>query len=64
MALANALRAHGDVAAALAAFERERMPANRRIMQRGRELGGYLAAASAERRRRWLRPSVITRRRR
>jgi 2-polyprenyl-6-methoxyphenol hydroxylase-like FAD-dependent oxidoreductase len=42
MALANALRAHGDVAAALAAFERERIPANRRIMQRGRDLGGYL----------------------
>ena len=42
MALANALRAHDDVAAALAAFERERIPANRRIMQRGRELGGYL----------------------
>lgn len=42
MALANALRANGDVAAALAAFERERIPANRRIMQRGRELGGYL----------------------
>jgi 2-polyprenyl-6-methoxyphenol hydroxylase-like FAD-dependent oxidoreductase len=42
MALANALRAHGDVAAALAAFERERIPANQRIMQRGRDLGGYL----------------------
>jgi 2-polyprenyl-6-methoxyphenol hydroxylase-like FAD-dependent oxidoreductase len=57
MALANALRAHGDVAAALAAFERERIPANRRIMQRGRDLGGYLqphllapaALAAAER---------------
>jgi 2-polyprenyl-6-methoxyphenol hydroxylase-like FAD-dependent oxidoreductase len=42
MALANALRAHDDVAAALAAFERERIPANMRIMERGRELGGYL----------------------
>ncbi len=57
MALANALRAHGDVAAALAAFERERIPANMRIMQRGRDLGGYLqphllspaALAAAER---------------
>ncbi len=57
MALADALRAHGDVAAALAAFERERIPANMRIMQRGRELGGYLqphllapaALAAAER---------------
>jgi 2-polyprenyl-6-methoxyphenol hydroxylase-like FAD-dependent oxidoreductase len=57
MALANALRAHDDVAAALAAFERERIPANRRIMQRGRDLGGYLqphllapaALAAAER---------------
>jgi 2-polyprenyl-6-methoxyphenol hydroxylase-like FAD-dependent oxidoreductase len=42
MALANALRADDDVVAALAAFERERIPANMRIMQRGRELGGYL----------------------
>jgi 2-polyprenyl-6-methoxyphenol hydroxylase-like FAD-dependent oxidoreductase len=57
MALANALRAHDDVAAALVAFERERIPANMRIMQRGRELGGYLqphllspaALAAAER---------------
>lgn len=42
MALADALRAHDDVDAALAAFERVRLPVNRRIMQRGRELGGYL----------------------
>ena len=57
MALATALRAHDDVAAALTAFERERIPANRRIMERGRELGGYLqphllsptALAAAER---------------
>jgi 2-polyprenyl-6-methoxyphenol hydroxylase-like FAD-dependent oxidoreductase len=42
MALVNALRAHSDVAAALATFERERIPANQRIMARGRELGGYL----------------------
>jgi 2-polyprenyl-6-methoxyphenol hydroxylase-like FAD-dependent oxidoreductase len=57
MALAEALRANDDIAAALAAFERERIPANRRIMERGRELGGYLqphllspvALAAAER---------------
>lgn len=57
MALANALRTHDDVTAALAAFERERIPVNRRIMRRGRELGGYLqphllapaALAAAER---------------
>lgn len=57
MALANALRAQDDVTAALVAFERERIPANMRIMQRGRELGGYLqphllspaALAAAER---------------
>jgi 2-polyprenyl-6-methoxyphenol hydroxylase-like FAD-dependent oxidoreductase len=42
MALANALAAHGDVGPALAAFERNRIPVNRRIMQRGRDLGGYL----------------------
>jgi 2-polyprenyl-6-methoxyphenol hydroxylase-like FAD-dependent oxidoreductase len=42
MALLNALRAHDDVVSALAAFERERIPANQRIMARGRELGGYL----------------------
>jgi len=57
MALADALRSTGDVAAGLAAFERDRIPANQRIMQRGRELGGYLqphllapaARAAAER---------------
>ena len=57
MALAEALRANDDIATALAAFERERIPANRRIMERGRELGGYLqphlltpaALAAAER---------------
>jgi 2-polyprenyl-6-methoxyphenol hydroxylase-like FAD-dependent oxidoreductase len=57
MALANALRTHDEVAAALAAWERERIPANMRIMQRGRDLGGYLqphllapdALAAAER---------------
>jgi 2-polyprenyl-6-methoxyphenol hydroxylase-like FAD-dependent oxidoreductase len=51
-ALAQALAAHGDVAPALAAFERARIPADRRIMVRGRELGGYLRrtyASEAER---------------
>ncbi len=43
MALATALTPHADVADVLAAFERERIPANRRIMARGRELGGYLS---------------------
>jgi 2-polyprenyl-6-methoxyphenol hydroxylase-like FAD-dependent oxidoreductase len=46
-ALARALAAHRDVASALAAFERERIPANARIMARGRELGGYLRRAYA-----------------
>jgi 2-polyprenyl-6-methoxyphenol hydroxylase-like FAD-dependent oxidoreductase len=40
--LAQALATHGDVATGLAAFERARMPADHRIMARGRELGGYL----------------------
>jgi 2-polyprenyl-6-methoxyphenol hydroxylase-like FAD-dependent oxidoreductase len=42
MALANAVRAHDDIGSALAAFERTRLPVNRCIIQRGRELGGYL----------------------
>ena len=42
MALASALTSHDDVTAALADFERARMPANRRIMARGRLLGSYL----------------------
>jgi 2-polyprenyl-6-methoxyphenol hydroxylase-like FAD-dependent oxidoreductase len=51
-ALAQELAAHGEVATALAAFERARIPADRRIMARGRELGGYLRrsyASEAER---------------
>jgi 2-polyprenyl-6-methoxyphenol hydroxylase-like FAD-dependent oxidoreductase len=43
MALATALTSHADVVSALAAFERARIPANQRIMARGRELGGYLS---------------------
>ena len=46
-ALAQALAAHGDVATGLAAFERARIPADRRIMARGRELGGYLRRSYA-----------------
>ena len=42
MALAGALQAHDDVDAALAAFERARIPVNRRIMARGRDLGACL----------------------
>jgi 2-polyprenyl-6-methoxyphenol hydroxylase-like FAD-dependent oxidoreductase len=42
-ALAQALTAHKDVTAALAAFDRARLPANRRFVARGRLLGGYLA---------------------
>jgi len=52
MALARALWAHDHTGTALLAFERERIPVNRRIMQRGRELGGYLQpdfVSSAER---------------
>ena len=48
----QALAAHGDLATGLAAFERTRIPADRRIMARGRELGGYLRrdyASEAER---------------
>jgi 2-polyprenyl-6-methoxyphenol hydroxylase-like FAD-dependent oxidoreductase len=56
MALADSLRASDDVRTALATFERGRLPVNRRIMARGRALGGYLhpdltpqARAEAER---------------
>lgn len=51
-ALTQALQEHGDVATALVAFERARIPADRRIVERGRELGGYLRreyATTAER---------------
>jgi 2-polyprenyl-6-methoxyphenol hydroxylase-like FAD-dependent oxidoreductase len=42
MALADALQSHADIALALAAFEGARIPVNRRIVARGRELGGCL----------------------
>jgi 2-polyprenyl-6-methoxyphenol hydroxylase-like FAD-dependent oxidoreductase len=44
IALAAALDAHGDVAAALAAFEAERIPVGRRIVARARHLGASLRA--------------------
>ena len=42
MALATALQINPDVPAALRSFESERMPVNRRIVERGRDLGVYL----------------------
>ena len=42
MVLAGALQDGDDVGAALAEFERARLPVNCRIMARGRALGGYL----------------------
>ena len=45
--LAQALLQHGDVEMALAAFERSRIPANRRITARGRTLGAYLRRSYA-----------------
>jgi 2-polyprenyl-6-methoxyphenol hydroxylase-like FAD-dependent oxidoreductase len=42
MALAEALRPHGPLDAALARFEAVRIGINRRIMRRGRDLGSYL----------------------
>jgi 2-polyprenyl-6-methoxyphenol hydroxylase-like FAD-dependent oxidoreductase len=47
MALATALQADEDIEAALAAFERVRIPLNRRVMARGRDLGGYLTPDAA-----------------
>jgi 2-polyprenyl-6-methoxyphenol hydroxylase-like FAD-dependent oxidoreductase len=42
MALVTALRAGGDLEAALDRFERSRMDINRRVVARGRDLGTYL----------------------
>jgi 2-polyprenyl-6-methoxyphenol hydroxylase-like FAD-dependent oxidoreductase len=44
VALATALDQIGDVAAALRRFEAERLPVNRRIIERARHLGAYLQA--------------------
>lgn len=46
-ALAQALRTERDIEHALQNFERARMPVNRRIVERGRELGAYLAAGAS-----------------
>jgi 2-polyprenyl-6-methoxyphenol hydroxylase-like FAD-dependent oxidoreductase len=42
MALADALAAHDDIAAALQAFESRRIAVGRRIVARGRALGAYI----------------------
>jgi len=52
MALADALRGRDDVAAALRDFERVRLPANARIMARGRDLGACLQPGLAAEQRR------------
>jgi 2-polyprenyl-6-methoxyphenol hydroxylase-like FAD-dependent oxidoreductase len=44
LALADALDAVDDVAAALRQFEAKRLPVNRRIIERARHLGAYLQA--------------------
>jgi 2-polyprenyl-6-methoxyphenol hydroxylase-like FAD-dependent oxidoreductase len=44
LALAEALDAVDDVAAALRRFEAQRLPVNRRIIERARHLGAYLQA--------------------
>jgi 2-polyprenyl-6-methoxyphenol hydroxylase-like FAD-dependent oxidoreductase len=58
-ALAAALTAEPDVAAALRRFEAARLPENRRIIERARHLGAYLQAAqSAEERTRSARHGI------
>ena len=47
LALATALQSGGPFEAALAAFETVRVGINRRVIQRGRDLGSYLAPQSA-----------------
>ena len=48
VALAQALTAPDDVASALRRFEEERLPVNRRIIERARHLGAYLQATQTE----------------
>ena len=48
VALAQALTAPDDVASALRRFEEERLPMNRRIIERARHLGAYLQATQTE----------------
>jgi 2-polyprenyl-6-methoxyphenol hydroxylase-like FAD-dependent oxidoreductase len=47
LALATALQSGGPFEAALAAFETVRVGINRQVIQRGRDLGSYLAPQSA-----------------
>ena len=47
MALASALQADDDFEAALARFERARIPINRRVLDRGRDLGAGLQPRAA-----------------
>ncbi|HLH91021.1 MAG TPA: FAD-dependent monooxygenase [Xanthobacteraceae bacterium] len=59
LALADALDAVDDVAAALRRFEAQRLPVNRRIIERARHLGAYLQATqTAEERARSERHSI------
>jgi 2-polyprenyl-6-methoxyphenol hydroxylase-like FAD-dependent oxidoreductase len=58
-ALAGALDAGGDVASALRRFEAERLPENKKIIERARHLGAYLQATqTAEERARSARHSI------
>ncbi len=58
-ALAAALDADDDVAAALRSFEAARLPENRKIVERARHLGAYLQASqSAEERTRSARHGI------
>ena len=43
-AIADAIRDHGANAAALRAYEAQRLPAARRVLQRARDLGAYMQA--------------------
>ena len=44
MALSDRIRAHGATAQALTAFESQRLPAGKAVVERARRLGSYLAA--------------------
>ena len=44
MALSDSIRAHGATAQALTAFESQRLPAGKAVVERARRLGSYLAA--------------------
>jgi len=58
-ALAEALDAHDDVESALRHYEAERLPDNRRIIERARHLGAYLQATqTAEERARSAKHSI------